>query len=135
MCLLLTQSQPCSTYSLSFDRNHKTENRVSLTNMMIPHRLSTIPHAASLGPQISPRIFNGKVVLEMKKNLTSLTCWSNLCHLFSQVTPEVSVVSTEHGCIIRDQKWHSFTPLRAAQLAHTPKSFFRVCFYRELEKL
>lgn len=41
-----------------WQQKEKGQQRVTLTSIMTPHMLSTMPHAASLGPQINTRIIN-----------------------------------------------------------------------------
>lgn len=47
----------------------KKDQRVKLTNIITPHVLNTIPHAASLGPQIKPRIIKLCSIRKDKKLL------------------------------------------------------------------
>lgn len=86
-----------------WQQKEKGQQRVTLTSIMTPHVLSTMPHAASLGPQINTRIM--KVWLRKGRNL-ALTHSTGFLMIISSVRwlwlDTGSVRDVESICIFMD---------------------------------
>lgn len=101
----------------------KTKSKpVVLTNIMTPHKLSTIPHAACLGPHTKPRIVNVFWCSEGEKNQTSRTSRKTFVTLVSGDSPETGS-SGGFSFAPPPYKWNVVNSVVTSLLA--PKSDFR----------